>query len=128
MSPTGPWSVLVVDDDAATRRALEALLTDEGYVVLTAATGTEALALLVGMVPSVVLLDVRLPDLGGAQVLDRLAAMGRQVAVLTMSADPRPLDLSAHYPVTGHIIKPFDIDDLLQRVMGAIWAQVEQRD
>jgi CheY-like chemotaxis protein len=116
MPLTGPSSVLVVDDDADTRAALEALLTDEGYVVLTAATATEALALLVGMVPSVVLLDLRLPDQHGSEVLDRLRVMGGAVPVITMSASPQPADLSGHYPVLGHLVKPFGIDDLLERV------------
>jgi CheY-like chemotaxis protein len=110
---TGPRSVLVVEDDDDTRAPLAALLTDEGYVVLTAATGSEALAILHHVIPSLVLLDLRLPDLRGAQVLDHLAAMGKSVPVMTMSASPAPVDLSAHYPVVGHLVKPFDIDQLL---------------
>jgi CheY-like chemotaxis protein len=117
---SGPWSVLIVDDDSGTRAALEALLADEGYLVLTAATGSEALALLRGMIPSLVLLDLRLPDLEGAQVLDRLAEMGQRIPVMTMSASPQPAGLSARYPVAGHLVKPFDIEELLQLVAGAV--------
>jgi CheY-like chemotaxis protein len=119
MPQAEPWSVLVVDD-AATRLALEALLTNEGYVVLTAATGTEALAILVSMIPSVVLLDLRLPDQHGSQVLDRLTALGQQVPVVTMSASPQPVDVSVHYPVVGHLVKPFDIEVLLALVARSV--------
>lgn len=117
---SGPRSVLVVEDDTATRIALEALLQDEGYIVVTAATGTEALALLRVMTPNLVLLDLRLPDLAGAQVLDQLAAMGTAVPVLTMSASPMPVHLSGQYPVVGHLIKPYDIDDLLDVTARAV--------
>lgn len=115
-----PRSVLVVDDDAATRLALEALLHDEGYVVITAATGSEALSILRSIRPDLVLLDLRLPDLGGAQVLDRLSNMGTRVRVLTMSASPMPVDLSGHFPVVGHMVKPFDIDELLDVAAHAV--------
>jgi two-component system, OmpR family, response regulator len=116
----GPRSVLVVDDDGATRSALQALLHDEGYVVMTAASGGEALAILRSIRPDLVLLDLRLPDLGGAQVLDRLTHMGAQVRVLTMSASPMPVDLSGHFPVVGHMVKPFDIDELLDVTAHAV--------
>lgn len=62
----------------------------------------------------------RLPDLAGSQVLDRRRAMGQQVPVITMSATPGPVDLSAHYAVVGHLVKPCDIDELLQVVAFAI--------
>jgi CheY-like chemotaxis protein len=113
---TVPRAVLVVEDDAAIRAAVDALLTDDGYVVLTVATGGEALSVLRVIRPDLVLLDVRLPDNGGAQVLDRLAAIDRGIPVLTMSASIPPVDLSGHYPVCGHLAKPFDIDDLLRLV------------
>lgn len=57
--------VLVVDDEAANRRLLEALLTHEGYCVVTASDGEEALAAMASAHPDLVVMDVLMPKLSG---------------------------------------------------------------
>src|SRR5688572_16063240 len=60
--------VLIVDDDSHNRQLLEVMLTPEGYIVLTAASGEEALAIVERNPPDLILLDVMMPGLDGYQV------------------------------------------------------------
>jgi len=72
-SPAGPNLVLVVDDDFDIREALSDVLASEGYSVLTAADGGEALERLRGGVrPAVMLLDLMMPRVSGVEVIDAL--------------------------------------------------------
>jgi len=84
-----PQTVLIVDDHAGFRRAVLALLEAEGFVVVgESATGTEALEAVMRHRPSLVLLDVGLPDLDGMEVARRLAVpAGGPAVVLTSSRD-----------------------------------------
>jgi DNA-binding response OmpR family regulator len=65
-------SILVVDDDRASRRALTRALTEAGYTCRESVSGEEALEMLHAEIPSLVLLDFHMPELNGAEVLSRL--------------------------------------------------------
>jgi DNA-binding NarL/FixJ family response regulator len=81
-----PQTVLIVDDHAGFRRAARALLEAEGFeVVGESATGAEALEAVIRHRPSLVLLDIGLPDLDGMEVARRLR--GGPAVVLTSSRD-----------------------------------------
>jgi CheY-like chemotaxis protein len=68
MTGNGPATVLVVDDNAATRYATGRVLRSVGHAVLTAASGTEAIAVALQSRPDVIVLDINLPDIDGFQV------------------------------------------------------------
>ena len=84
-----PQTVLIVDDHAGFRRAARAILEAEGYtVVAESATGTEAFDAVERFRPTLVLLDIGLPDLDGIEVAARLTTADRSLAVvLTSSRD-----------------------------------------
>jgi DNA-binding NarL/FixJ family response regulator len=83
-------SLLIVDDDARFRSTARALLEREGYdVVGEAATGTEAIALVGRHAPAIVLLDIRLPDVDGFEVAERLAELARPPVVVLISSRDR---------------------------------------
>jgi DNA-binding NarL/FixJ family response regulator len=91
-----PSTVLIVDDHAGFRRAARALLEAEGYdVIAESATGGEALAAVDRLQPTLVLLDIGLPDIDGIHVAARLTAADRNRAVVLTSsrdaADYQPL-------------------------------------
>ena len=69
-----PAAILVVDDEAVNLRLIEALLAPEGYTVLCAASGPEALALAAARAPDLILLDVMMPGMDGYQVAASLKA------------------------------------------------------
>lgn len=80
--------ILVVDDDAATRYQVARMLRQAGYEVLEAANGTQGLEIAVREVPALVILDVRMPDILGFEVAERLRAepATAQIAIMHLSA------------------------------------------
>ena len=80
--------VLIVDDDEKNRRLAADVLSAAGFVTLTAATGTEGVALATERTPDVILMDLRLPDMDGteaARLLDEDERTAR-IPVVVMSA------------------------------------------
>jgi DNA-binding NtrC family response regulator len=78
-------TILIVDDEAAIRETLEQILGYEGYRVRVAASGPEALAEVEKSEPDAMLLDVKMPDMDGLEVLQRLRAAGATVPVVVIS-------------------------------------------
>jgi two-component system invasion response regulator UvrY len=85
--------VLTVDDEASFRNvAREVILATPGFEPLAeAASGEEAIALFSVLHPQLVLLDVRMPGLGGIEAARRMLALDGRTAVVLMSADPQAL-------------------------------------
>ena len=110
--------ILIVDDHAIVRDGLTRLLaTDGDHEVKLAATGREALILARSFRPSLVILDLNLPGLGGLELLRRLVAIeAGRILVLSMHAEPlyarRSLEAGAH----GYVSKNAAPDELLAAV------------
>lgn len=118
LSPPTGRTVLVVDDDPSIRESVGEVLSTEGYRVLEAADGEEALRTLEGLGERcVVLLDLAMPRKDGLQVLTELSrreSAGR-FPVLVMSANAHPRELE--FPqVVALLRKPFELDELLRWV------------
>jgi DNA-binding response OmpR family regulator len=115
--PSGPV-VLLVDDDAAIRRAVGAGLELEGFRVVPASGGRAALAANESVRPAVILLDLAMPDLDGLEVLARLRAAGDDVPVCVLSArdevDDRVRGLQAG--ADDYVVKPFAIEEVTARL------------
>ncbi|MHB1567617.1 MAG: response regulator transcription factor [Solirubrobacteraceae bacterium] len=111
-------SVLVVDDDEAIVDSLRRGLELEGYSVVTAADGSEALAAVASREPDAVVLDVGLPDFSGRVVAARLRAGGLATPILILSAldevDDRIAGLEAG--ADDYLVKPFSMDELVARL------------
>ena len=109
--------VLVVDDEPQILRALQINLRARQYEVLTAATGTEALATAAAHNPDLVILDLGLPDLDGVEVIRGLRGWSTVPIIIlsgrTDSADKvDALDAGAD----DYLTKPFGVDELLARL------------
>jgi CheY-like chemotaxis protein len=104
--------VLVVDDEGDIRMSVGLALQLAGYEVLEAATGEQAVRGVVERSPDAVLLDLRLPDIDGWGVLERLAELGRfpQVPVVIGSADAAPASRQRALDAgcAGYLVKPFE--------------------
>ncbi|GAC1326429.1 MAG: hypothetical protein NVSMB13_11320 [Mycobacteriales bacterium] len=111
--------VLVVEDDPSVRALLETLLSAEGYDVTTAADGVAGLVKANVARPAVMLLDLMMPDLGGARVLEELRAddrlSGVPVIVLTGKLEAVP-GLRKLLGEESVFVKPFGVTELLARV------------
>src|SRR5215212_8610914 len=117
MQPDGPL-ILVAEDDRALRDLLDSLLTDEGYRVLTAADGVEALAIGGRSQPDVILLDLNLPLMNGPELCRAYREGGGEApVVLVTAADPTLVAEAMDACVAdAYIGKPFDIEAVLATV------------
>jgi two-component system response regulator AtoC len=107
--------VLVVDDEENLRLVLRTLLRRHGYEVETAPTGEDALALVDSFGPDVVLTDVRMPKMGGLDLLATLKAKGNEATVIVMSAYGN-MDLAIEAMKGGaydYVQKPFKPDEIV---------------
>ena len=107
--------VLVVDDEENLRLVLRTLLRRHGYEVETAPTGEEALGLVDSFGPDVVLTDVRMPKMGGLDLLATLKAKGNEATVIVMSAYGN-MDLAIEAIKGGaydYVQKPFKPDEIV---------------
>ncbi len=109
--------ILIVDDEPAWVKALSLLLRKQGYKVLEATNGRDALVTLSGSKPDLILSDVRMPDMNGFDFLDqvRRTSKNSKTPVIFLSAvddyDARKAakDLGA----VDYLVKPFDEKDML---------------
>ena len=109
-------SILVVDDDQEKRELLCEVLEQNGYTAAAVPNGNHALNLLQSDLPSLILLDLLMPEKDGWQVLFALRSMSHSanVPVLVLSVVPRHQLEGA--PIQGYLEKPFEIDDLLKEI------------
>ncbi len=108
--------VLVVDDDAAIRAAEHDILTENGYRVVEARDGAEALWFMQHDPPAVVILDVHMPGIDGPSFARelRMALKHVPLVILTAALDPRhEADVCN---AEAYLSKPFDSDDLVRVV------------
>jgi DNA-binding response OmpR family regulator len=110
--------VLVVDDEATVRQALERALSLEGFAVATAGGGREALTSVAERPPAVMVLDVTMPDLDGVSVVRKLRAEGVDVPVCILSARDEVTDRVAGLQAGAddYLVKPFAIAELSARL------------
>jgi DNA-binding NarL/FixJ family response regulator len=118
MRPRG--RVLVVDDDPLVCELVTTTLAEHGYVTRGASDAREALYLVQREVPSVVLLDVHLPDISGYQVCRRLRDdYGDSIGIILISGERKEsMDRAAGLLLGAddYMVKPFVLDELLARV------------
>lgn len=107
-------TIAIVDDDIYIGNMLEELLRREGYHVLRAYSGTEALLLLTRNRPDLVLLDLMLPGLSGEEVLPKI--QGIPVIVLSAKADVGDKVSLLLGGAADYMTKPFDTSELLARI------------
>jgi two-component system KDP operon response regulator KdpE len=113
--------ILIVDDERAIRRYLRAVLSTQGYEVVEAATGEEALSAIVAGHPDLIILDLGLPDMDGIEVT-RLVRKWSQTPILILSVRDHELEKVAALDVGAddYLTKPFSTGELLARLRVAL--------
>ena len=115
-------TLLVVDDDASTRRALRVTLSGMGFTVVEAARGEEALSLVRVTWFDAVLLDVNMPGMGGVETCRRIRHAIARLPILMLSVmdseDDKVLALNAG--ADDYITKPFQVRELTARLRSAV--------
>ncbi len=115
--PTG-HRVLVVEDDGAVRRAVERALSFEGYDVVTARDGAEALAVVLNDDIEAIVLDVMMPIVDGLETCRRIRAGGDTTPILILTARTEVSDRVAGLDAGAddYLVKPFALEELLARL------------
>jgi two-component system KDP operon response regulator KdpE len=113
--------VLIIDDEQAIRRFLRISLEAEGYHVIDAESGKGGLAMAATHVPELVILDLGLPDIDGAQVLAGLREWSAvPVIILTVRDAEREKVALLDAGADDYLTKPFSVPELLARVRVAL--------
>ncbi len=111
-------SILIVEDERAVARGLEYALQDEGFDVLIAETGQDALGLARTQDPDLILLDIRLPDISGFDVCRQLRQEGKRQPIMMLTALDEPVDkvLGLELGADDYVVKPYNLRELIARI------------
>jgi two-component system nitrogen regulation response regulator NtrX len=111
-------SVLIVDDDAGIRKTLSKILEGEGYIVEAVVNGKQAIEASSGRLFNVVLIDIRLPDMEGTELLDRLKETEPKMVKIIVTGYPSLNNAieAVNEGADGYILKPFDTVELLAMI------------
>jgi len=109
------YRVLLIDDEPSIGRSLRRALEDEGFQVEVAITGAAGLAALEAVRPEIVLLDLKLPDASGLDLLERIRQLetAAQVIVITAFGDTKAAVRAMKLGASDFLHKPYDLDELL---------------
>ena len=109
-------TVLVVDDEVDLLFTITLSLELAGYRVVKASTGEEALEVAAAQIPDAIILDLRLPDIDGWEVIRRLGEVGTfpdtPVVLLSAQVDAATADRAVELGVHAHLAKPFRAAEL----------------
>ncbi|MBV9864873.1 MAG: response regulator [Abitibacteriaceae bacterium] len=124
-----PRKILVVDDERDIVRLEQTGLRSEGYEVVTASTGREALEKVFFEKPDLILLDVMLPEIDGFEVLKKLRENPETatIPVIMLTARSEEADVAKGWKGGAdlYITKPFELDELMETVQRILEGDVE---
>ena len=124
MSDTTGARILAVEDSDNIRRLIAYNLQRAGYEVLQAANGKEAVRILQKTVPDLILLDIRMPEMNGFQLLELMRKYPKAAAIpvmmLSALSQPENIDRALSLGVVDYIVKPLDPTVLIAKVREAL--------
>lgn len=116
--------ILAVDDESDVLLIIKTALMSEGYAVVTASNGPDALARSREETPDLVVLDMMMPEMSGFEVLEQLRAqeMTRKVPIIMLTgvSDKAKIRQAIDSGIDYYIVKPFEFHDLISKVRIAI--------
>jgi DNA-binding response OmpR family regulator len=110
--------ILIAEDDEHTREALRELLSLEGFEVLTASDGLQAMDVFRAMKPDFVCLDVMMPGQNGYEVCKQIRRLDEQVPLLFLTAKAEEVDavLGLELGADDYMTKPFGVKEIIARI------------
>jgi len=116
--------ILAIDDENDVLLIIKTALASEGYDILTASNGFDGLALAEDQKPDIILLDLRMPEMDGMEVLEQLRENEKTqdipVIILTGISDKNKIREALDKGITYYIVKPFECQDLVSKIQIAI--------
>ena len=115
--------ILIVEDDAHHRKTLHDILALKGYAPLSAASGRAALAAAQGQPPAAAVIDLKLADMSGLEVLRQLKALSPAIECLMVTgfASQASAIEAVNLGAYSYVQKPYDMEQLLTTLRRAIW-------
>lgn len=128
--PGEVYDLLIVDDQAGVRRLLSEAFCDEGLRVEMASCGLDAIKKVSANIPSLILLDIKMPGMNGLETLEELRKIAPETPVVIMTAYGE-LDIIAEAKkreVQHYINKPFDLDEARYLIKGLLMEAKSRRE
>jgi two-component system, OmpR family, KDP operon response regulator KdpE len=114
-------TVLVVDDEPQIRRVLRATLSSNGYEVIEAKSGQEAIEMVVTKRPELILLDVNMPGMSGLEACSKIRmSFDGAIIMVTVRNTERDKIAALDAGADDYVVKPFAIGELLARIRAAL--------
>ena len=122
--------ILVVDDDENIRNTMKTILEDEGYIVDLAATGSEAIQKTKKSAYNIALLDIRLPDMEGVELLKLIKDTVPRTRKIMVTGYPSMQNAIAalNKNADAYLVKPVDIENLLNTVKEQLQLQENEKE
>ncbi len=124
-----PARILVIDDDENIRKVLKAILEDEGYIVETVETAKKGIEKSEQAVYNVALVDVRLPDMEGIELLTKLKETKPKMRKIIVTGYPTLQNAVAavNKGADAYVMKPFDVEKILLTIKEQLQKQAEEK-
>jgi DNA-binding NtrC family response regulator len=121
--------ILVVDDDENIRKVEVAILEDEGYTVESVGTAKEAIEKSKRKVYNVALIDIRLPDMEGIELLTKFRETTPKMRKIIVTGYPTLQNAvdAVNKGADGYIVKPFDVEKVLKTIEKQLHKQQEEK-
>lgn len=130
MKETERARILVIDDDKSVRKSHEAVLKENGYVVDVAENGKEAIAKSKARLYNLALVDIRLPDMDGIELLTAMRETVPRMVKIIITGYPSMENAIAavNRGANGYIVKPYTMEDLLRKIKEQLQKQQEAKE
>jgi CheY-like chemotaxis protein len=123
-------TILAIDDENDVLLIIKTALSSQGYNVLTASNGYDGLALAEDNCPDLILLDLRMPEMDGMEVLEKLRDNEKTqhipIIILTGVSEKKQIRDAIDKGITYYIVKPFECQDLISKIALAIKSSREE--
>ena len=121
--------ILIIDDDENIIRVLETILTDEGYIVESADNAAKGIEKSEKTFFNLALIDVRLPDMEGIEVLSKLRSTKPKMRKIIVTGYPTLQNAvnALNKGANAYVMKPFDVEKILQTIKEQLLKQQEEK-
>jgi DNA-binding NtrC family response regulator len=122
--------ILIIDDDENIRKALQTILEDEGYVTDSVETAQKAIQKSEQTFYNLALIDVRLPDMEGIELLSKLRETKPKMRKIIVTGYPTLQNAvgAVNKGADAYVMKPFDVNRLLLTIKDQLTKQAEEKD
>ena len=113
--------ILIVEDDDSIREIVQRVLEDEGYAIQIAENGVRGLEQFYLTLPDLIILDVKMPEMNGWEMLERLREIsGCPVIMLTVFGSTDDIIRGLELGADDYLVKPFGVQELIARVSAVL--------